>query len=215
VSGEEKMINFGKKYCSFILTMVVGLLMLSSASQAETLIRFQASDLKHDVCKYTYHQEHRLRRGLPPLFDNVKGIYIQVKGSVDYEPKFREISFLKDDALALVAGCTIQKQLGKSSPPIFLHAPRERWPDRIHGSPFDGDLNIAISLHLRDGNLHYKNLFPGTLLLLKVEYSRNDVTEYEEYRFCAEPFPYTEDQTTFHKLLTRAMHFCLDAPYWN
>jgi hypothetical protein len=208
------MVKLIKGACVFILILMVGL-GVNRASHAASLKRLQASDIKQDVCKYAYHQEQRLRRGLPPLFGNVKGIYIQVKGSVDYEPKFREIPFLKDEGLALLAGCTIKKQLGANSPPIFLHDPQERWPDRIHGSPFDGDLNIAISLYLRDGALHYKNLFPGTLLLLKVEYGRKDVTEYEEYRVCAEPFPYIEDKKVFHKLLTRAMHFCLDSPYWN
>lgn len=158
---------------------------------------------------------------MPELFGNVKAIHLIVRSNFN-KRSFGNIFSLDD--VEILAGCTLEKILSSeekitkgitSNPPIYIKSNAHYiagWPE-TYG---DGHLIALLELEIQDGNGFFQKLFQQKIVIVQAHYYRQDAEDVPNaLDHCALAFPFTDDSEILLKTLTRAVHGCLNRPYWN
>lgn len=189
--------------------------------QKKALIPFSSSALSDpSLCRYVSPSNQDGHGGKPPLFRNVEKIYVRVNG-YGYFPKKQEraIDLLTVENLSSLAGCTLEKFFpvsstsSESAKPIYFPGSNlTQWPA---DAGLSGSLVILMNYQLISGEGFYEKLFDDKIVLLQVNYYRYGSNSLDDARYsqCAQAFQYVEDEETMLRLLTKAVHGCLDQEY--
>ncbi len=208
-----------------VLLSLASMLYFTPASAAElqypTPTRFKVTqEDDQNICKYANSLNIDISDKIyPPIFQGIKAAYITeyVSKELQGNPVF------KNESLAQLAGCIIEKRHKKRGRDIPLYLPRRKynfrewtWPtleDRWPETADKDNLFIQVSL-----DLARNELFRDKVIIFTAHYYRKDFVDKKMDAtnlgpICTQLFPLTEDQGLLLKQLSNAALLCLNNDY--